>query len=367
MNSEITTWYNNFDKSKVNYLFNSGGRTQGNATRIRSDNNNTVTWAQASAAMGGKKIIADDGYGVGGSTSSDYNDWLSNSNINARISDGVIGLTVQDPGNDFTSFSGSNNFTIACGTTPVSSSSVSSSSVVSSSSSAVSSSSTGVSSSLRSSSSTWIAPSSSSSVTTITTYWSGNAQLSEATDAGIVIGQSKNWSDERSVTKILGTLTAAASYTLTFDIVLNANNSSMDVTTSLNTYCSKTTSVTDEATSVTCKFTASSNEEAVFKVTAPGNHWEPIEISNLSLVNASGSGFVSTTKFTYNATILLRAGRTLLWVVDKNATFQVFDLMGNKVILASTKNLDLSSLPSGVYLVQAKGISGKQIIRIHNP
>jgi hypothetical protein len=55
LNDGLVTWYANFDKSKVDYLFSSGGRTQGDQERMRSDNNNLVTWAFASSAMGGKK------------------------------------------------------------------------------------------------------------------------------------------------------------------------------------------------------------------------------------------------------------------------------------------------------------------------
>jgi len=94
LNDKITTWYNNFDKGKVDYLFTSGGRTQGGNTRIRLDNNNNVTWAQASSAMGGKKIIADCGYGIGGVNEDDYEDWMNTTNVRNRMNEGVIGLTI---------------------------------------------------------------------------------------------------------------------------------------------------------------------------------------------------------------------------------------------------------------------------------
>ena len=104
LNEGIVTWYANFDQSKVDYLFTSGGRTQGDQTRIRSDNNNNVTWAYASAAMGGKKIIADDGYGVGGGAEENYDDWMNVDNLNARIADGVMGISIKAPRNAFYSF-----------------------------------------------------------------------------------------------------------------------------------------------------------------------------------------------------------------------------------------------------------------------
>ena len=123
LNDGLVTWYANFDKSKVDYLFSSGGRTQGDQERMRSDNNNLVTWAFASSAMGGKKIIADDGYGVGGASNNDYGDWLNVSNLNNRISDGVIGLTIQEPNDSYYTFAASNSLNMCSG--GVSSSSVS--------------------------------------------------------------------------------------------------------------------------------------------------------------------------------------------------------------------------------------------------
>ncbi|MBR6378822.1 MAG: T9SS type A sorting domain-containing protein [Fibrobacter sp.] len=140
MNDFITTWYSNFNPNNVDYLFSSGGRTQGNQSRIRSDNNNNVTWAQASAAMGGKKIIADDGYGVGGGSNNDYQDWMNVNNLNARIADGVIGITIQEPNDSYYSFAASNPISISGGNS--SNSGNSSSSAAQSSSSKQSSSST---------------------------------------------------------------------------------------------------------------------------------------------------------------------------------------------------------------------------------
>ena len=132
LNDNIITWYANFDKSKIDYLFTSGGRTQGDQDRIRGDNNNLLTWAGASAAMGGKKIIADDGYGVGGASNNDYVEWQNVSNLNNRISDGVIGLTIQEPNDSYYTFAAANTISM-CGTS-VSSSSAGATTPISSSS-----------------------------------------------------------------------------------------------------------------------------------------------------------------------------------------------------------------------------------------
>ena len=139
LNDGIITWYANFDQSKVDYLFTSGGRTQGDQSRIRNDNNNLLTWAGASAAMGGKKIIADDGYGVGGGAEENYDDWMNVNNLNARIADGVIGITIKAPRDAFYTFAASNPISINGGNS--SNSTNSSSSAAQSSSSRPSSSS----------------------------------------------------------------------------------------------------------------------------------------------------------------------------------------------------------------------------------
>ncbi len=98
-------WYSNFDASKIDYMFTSGGRTEGNNSKIRSENN--MTWAQASGFLG-KKIIADDGYGVGGGAENNYGDWQNVNNLKSRVADGVIGLTIKSPSADFMSWTKSN-------------------------------------------------------------------------------------------------------------------------------------------------------------------------------------------------------------------------------------------------------------------
>ena len=113
INDGIKTWYSHFDKSKVDYLFTSGGRTQGNQSRIRNDENNLLTWKAASDAMGGKRIIADDGYGVGGGGNDDYKEWLDINALSSRIQDKVIGLTIQDPDDSYYEFASKNIISIS--------------------------------------------------------------------------------------------------------------------------------------------------------------------------------------------------------------------------------------------------------------
>lgn len=99
--SAQTAWLNAMPKSAFSYRHTSGGRTQGNNDRIRADGGNYATWAGMSQ-LSGMGIVADDGYGVGGATNGDWTEWMSAANLNARIANGVVALTVPKPG-DWTS------------------------------------------------------------------------------------------------------------------------------------------------------------------------------------------------------------------------------------------------------------------------
>lgn len=84
-------WFKEFDTASFSWANTSGGRTQGGAARIRSEN--TLTWANA-ASQTNRGIIADVGYGVGGGPDqTGIEAWNSASNLNARIADGVVAIT----------------------------------------------------------------------------------------------------------------------------------------------------------------------------------------------------------------------------------------------------------------------------------
>ena len=95
--SAQTVWWNALPKSAFSYRNTSGGRTQGASDRIRSDAGNLATWAGISQ-LSGTGIIADDGYGVAGAVNGDWTEWMSASNLNARIAGGVVALHIPKPG-----------------------------------------------------------------------------------------------------------------------------------------------------------------------------------------------------------------------------------------------------------------------------
>lgn len=86
-----SSWYRSFDTASFSWANTSGGRTQGGTTKIRSEN--PLTWATAAKTFN-RGIIADIGYGVGGGPDANgIAAWNELSNLNARIADGVVGLT----------------------------------------------------------------------------------------------------------------------------------------------------------------------------------------------------------------------------------------------------------------------------------
>jgi len=91
-------WYSNFDLSLFTFANTSGGGTDANNTKIRS--NNAMTWAGLHQVVG-KPILADTGYGAAGAPAGEDQNWNVAANINARIADGVIGICQYNPGSSW--------------------------------------------------------------------------------------------------------------------------------------------------------------------------------------------------------------------------------------------------------------------------
>ncbi len=262
-----------------------------------------------------------------------------------------------------------------------SSSSESSSSIAKSSSSQAASSSSSVkesssseklssSSAQRSSSSSVISSSSSailSSSSSISTDWESNAQLSNASNNGVTIGQSNDYNSERLVSKVLGTVTAEESYTLSFDASLQNGGSSMEISTVLDSYCSdKVTVNAGETKSYECQFTANATETVTLKLTMPGSRWEQVTISNLSLKASNGddiSGFNSHSSKTLTVSF---SSRILEIQSVKPATVDLFDMQGRaiKQLLQASGQVSLESVLPGTYIVRVRAGSESWTRRI---
>jgi hypothetical protein len=82
-------WYSYFDMSQFTFINTSGGGTDAATAQIRGDK---MTWAGVNQVTG-KPILADTGYGVGGSPAGPDPAWDDVANINARIANGVLSIS----------------------------------------------------------------------------------------------------------------------------------------------------------------------------------------------------------------------------------------------------------------------------------
>lgn len=92
--ADQAAWYSNFDLSRVDFASTSGGRTLAGSEKIRSANK--TTWKEISSLLN-KPILADAGYDAGGYGTGYNKAWGNVENLNARIADGVLGVTQMDP------------------------------------------------------------------------------------------------------------------------------------------------------------------------------------------------------------------------------------------------------------------------------
>lgn len=96
--SNPTTYYANFDWTAINYVNTSGGRTEAATAKIRTADK--MTWNNAHSITG-KPILADCGYGVGGTKDGHHSEWDNATNIKARMANGVISINQFDAKNDW--------------------------------------------------------------------------------------------------------------------------------------------------------------------------------------------------------------------------------------------------------------------------
>lgn len=241
-----------------------------------------------------------------------------------------------------------------------SSSSVSSSSVASSSS-AKSSSSQERSSSSEASSSSSVLPESSSanssSSASLSTDWESNTQLSDTSESGATIGQSKDYNSERQVSKNLGTVVAGESYTLSFDAALSAGGSPMDISATLNGYCADRITVNPgESESYSCKFSANATESAIFKLTMPGSRWESVTISNLSLISSKGESTAISGGSRHSGLFVAFSQGTLEIQSERPANVDIFDMQGRSIkhFAQASGQVSLKSVLPGTYIVRVR-------------
>jgi hypothetical protein len=87
-------WYGSFKLEDFAYMNTSGGDTEAGDARIRKAN--SMTWKSVHE-LTRKPILADDGYGVAGSSTGHDATWDAAANLNARIGDGVVAISQANP------------------------------------------------------------------------------------------------------------------------------------------------------------------------------------------------------------------------------------------------------------------------------
>ncbi|QQS04523.1 MAG: hypothetical protein IPK50_19895 [Fibrobacterota bacterium] len=92
-------WFTSLPLSKFKYMNTSGGISQPGNTVA---NGNPMTWAKVKS-LTKLPIIADDGYGTGGTLTSPNSNWGNVSTIKSRMADGVVALMEASPGSSWTS------------------------------------------------------------------------------------------------------------------------------------------------------------------------------------------------------------------------------------------------------------------------
>lgn len=92
-------WFKALPLNKFKYMNTSGGISQPGTTVA---NGNPMTWAKIHD-LTKLPIIADDGYGTGGTLTSPNSNWGNVNTIKSRMADGVIALMEAAPGSSWTS------------------------------------------------------------------------------------------------------------------------------------------------------------------------------------------------------------------------------------------------------------------------
>lgn len=196
---------------------------------------------------------------------------------------------------------------------------------------------------------------------------SEKANLTYAKEDGVTIGATSDWTSERVVTKNLGTVSAGTSYTLSFDAFVQAGGGSMDIKTTLNSYCSENLSVAaGESKTYMCQFTASATESAVLTLSMPGSRWEQVTISNLSLKSASDETTAISARQMAKSLFVSFTGKTLEIQGAIPANVEVFDMQGRvlKKFSQVTGQVSLEAIPAGARIIKIRAGSESLVKRI---
>jgi len=385
-------WYNNFDKSIIDYAFTSGGRTEAANTKIRSENN--MTWAQAHTYTG-KPILADCGYGVGGGKDGHHSEWDSETNIEARMSNGVISINQFDARSDWaTSVLNSLRPKLPnlCSGTSSSSVAPSSSSVTLSSSSVKPSSSSSVtpsSSSVKPSSSSSVIPSSSSSkpsssstggtgnsgyirngfFTQGTAEWTvvtkGSGSGTPNANNGIYVINGWGGSDERDVV-IQQTEIAVPQGSYVFSFLAGTQSGQTRplgylLTNNGQELCSGDASLTETMQSYSCNVTVNNQSSLLLEFLAGGAYWQEVRLSEVKLINPSTPVRAPWLLPEQRISVMQSEESIMVHGTVPGAQLGLYDLQGKSIRQAiatsETTRIQMQGLQKGVYILKHQGVS----------
>ncbi len=210
-----------------------------------------------------------------------------------------------------------------------------------------------------------------SSSSNVSTEWkSENATITDITanGDGATIGGGSDWGSERHATKVLGTVTAGESYTLSLDVFLQDGGAAMDISTALDGYCSDKIRVNaGETKSYSCSFTASATETVTLKLAMPGSRWEQVTISSLSLDSGSGDELTAIAGRNAFGTLSVSFSGSALEIHGvTSAHVDVFDMQGRalKRFAQASGQVSLETVQPGTYIVRVRAGSDSWTRRI---
>lgn len=382
------SYYSHFDKSILDFAFTSGGRTEAANTKIRSADK--MTWAGAKALLG-KPILADCGYGVGGSKDGHHSEWDNLGNLNSRIAEGVISINQFDARSDWasavlnslrpqiTNFCSISSAAPGSSMLPVSSSVPPSSSVPRSSSNPVGISSSNVAT--PSSSSQGSIPDGSNYVRNGafdngTSEWTVTAKASANGSATIQNGiyYMGGWggSDLMDLVISQGNINLpAGSHPFRFETRTNSNNTRplvFRVVAGNQELCRQSIELDGTMKKHECTLNLAAAATVSVEFLAGGGYWQDVRLDNVTIPNQNApiakakSGPLSGMRAIRNGALLEIRNAPL------GAQMQLLNIHGQLVAqsVASTPTVQfpVQDLKPGLYFVRAEGLGARGTVRV---
>ena len=213
-----------------------------------------------------------------------------------------------------------------------------------------------------SSSSKTTVPSSSSKVVATASEWdSDNANLSDKSETGVIVGKLLEGS-KRTITREL-TLNKNEDYVVSFRAVTEGEEGTVKikVTDGDKKLCVDAFDISEKKTTVSCDFTAAS-KSATLTITISGTN-ENVTLSKFKL----GDG-TDAIKVAQKPNFGMSVNNKHLYITaNVAASVQVFDVMGNMVLKAfkpaNASDVSLENVTDGNYIIRVKSRNGVQAIK----